>query len=477
MTKRNKIIIAVSAVIILLGLADLAKFFVNTATFRKAVLSPVIRSVLPSPTSPQGSLLGSALGFSKPRTYLVLFLNNTELRPAGGFIGAYAVVKVDKGIPNILTVAGTEIIDNQAPDKYLPPPPPLKKYLLVDKWQFRDSNWSPDFAESASTSLALFRLERGVAANEIDGVIGFTPTVLERVLAITGPVTVDGQEFTAGNAVEKLEYEVEYGYVQRGQTFNQRKQILADLVYALARQVVPGVALHWSEYNTLANTLLSEKHIIFYSTAIDEEAVLVAKGWAGIMRPGPDDYLLWVDANLGALKTDAVIDRSMSYTFSSVSGGIRATVNMTLKNQGSFTWRTSRYRDYARLFVPLGSTFVSSSGAMETDRNTKPGVVDQGTENGRQWFGAFIAVEPGQTGTLSFTYDLAPAVVAAIRGGHYQLLVQKQTGTIAPRLTLHLDFGKPVQGANPGEGANKHGDNVYDLTTDLRLDREFSVSL
>lgn len=477
MTRWKKIGLLVAGFIILLGLADLVKFFIAAPSFRKAVLTRVVRTLVPSPVSVEASLFEAMLGFSEPRTYLVLFLNNTELRPGGGFIGAYAVVKVDRGVPAILTVAGTEIIDNQAKDRYFPPPSPLKKYLRVSRWQLRDSNWSPDFAESASTSLALYRLEGGPAAREIDGVIGLTPTVLEKVLAVTGPIVVGGREFTAANAVEKLEYEVEYGYAKRGRSFSDRKRILDDLARALARRVVAGAALRWSEYSQLAAALLKEKHIVVYSAEPAEEAALVANGYGGAIRGGPVDYLMWVDANLGALKTDVVIERSLSYSFAPSGTGVRATASMTYANRGAFTWRTSRYRDYARVFVPLGSVFVSSDGAMETDRSAKPGVVDWGEENGRQWFGAFIAVEPGKTGRLSFTYDLPAPVAAAIRAGRYELLVQKQIGTLAPRLTLRLDFGKPVRGAAPGEGPAKHGDTVYELNTDLRFDREFAVSL
>lgn len=473
----KKIITLVIVLVALLSLADLVKFFVSTPALRNVVLTRVIQKFISAPVSVEAPLFETMLGFTRPRTYLVLFLNNTELRPGGGFIGAYAVVKVDKGIPTILAIAGTEVIDNQAKDKYFLPPAPLKKYLRVDAWQLRDSNWSPDFAESASTSLALFRLEGGRAAQDIDGVIGFTPTVLEKILAITGPITVAGQEFAAANAVEKLEYEVEYGYAKRGQTFSDRKQILSDLVHALERRVVSGVALHWSEYNALVSLLLGEKHIVLYSTSPAEEATLVAKGWGGTMRTSSVDYLLWADANLGALKTDVAIDRTLSYTFAPVATGLRATAAMVYNNHGSFTWRTSRYRDYARVFVPLGSKLVSSSGALATDRSSQSGVVDEGAENGRQWFGAFIAIEPGKMGTLSFTYDLPASVTAAIRAGHYELLAQKQIGTLSPRLTLHLDFDKPVRGAAPGEEPAKHGDSLYELNTDLRLDREFTVSL
>ncbi|MDO9509981.1 MAG: DUF4012 domain-containing protein, partial [Candidatus Magasanikbacteria bacterium] len=158
-------------------------------------------------------LVRDGLGFSGERHTLILFLNNTELRPGGGFIGSYAVISANNGIPSLLKVEGTEIIDNYS-SSYLESVPPtvIKKYLGVEKWYFRDSNWSPDFVESSKKGLELYTKENGVAAEDIDYVVGLTPTVIREALKITGPVKVNGIEFTADNFVENLQWEVEYGY-------------------------------------------------------------------------------------------------------------------------------------------------------------------------------------------------------------------------------------------------------------------------
>jgi len=223
--------------------------------------------------------------------------------------------------------------------------------------------------------------------------------------------------------------------------------------------------------------MLAEKQMVAYSTIPEEEAVIEAKQWSGTALKSDGDYLQWVDANLGALKTDAAIERQLSYVVTPTTGpNYEAAATMRYIHHGKFDWRTSRYRDYARVFVPLGSKLIRTTGAMETDRSTKPGVVDQGVENGQQWFGAFISVEPGRTGELSFHYELPSNIIEQIKENTYALLVQKQIGTIAPQLTLHLDFGKPVVAAQPGENADKRGDQAYDYTTDLRLDREFGVT-
>lgn len=298
-----------------------------------------------------------------------------------------------------------------------------------------------------------------------------TPTVLERVLAIMGPITINGTTFTSENFTRTLEDEVEFSYEKRGLDFRNRKQILKDLTRHMAARMMTDVFTHWSAYMELAPKLLNEKHIALYSKDLGEQTLIEQRNWAGAMTPASDsDYVLWVDANLGALKTDAVMARSLTYTISPNKNGYVATAAMQLAHRGVHDKFTSRYRDYARVFVPEGSVLIKSEGFNDVK-------LAQGQENGRQWFGGFASIEPGKTKTLKVTYQLPKNVVQTIKQGSYNLVVQKQLGTLTPQLTLQLDFGRKVIGARPGEGRERHGDNLYSLQTNLLIDRAFAVTL
>lgn len=427
----------------------------------------------------ESNIIQKVLGFSKPETYLILFLNNTEIRPGGGFIGAYGVVRVNKAMPEVLKVEGTEILDNLSPQDFPSvPPEPLQKYLPLKRWLFRDSNWSPDFASSSVKAIDLFKKEKGTAAEDISGVIGITPTLLEEILKISGPIMVNGHEFTAENFTEKLEYEVEFGYAEQGLHFDERKKVLADLTHALMARIRGDIFKHWSQYWALGQRMLAEKHIIAYSTDPETQNILLAKNWAGEVKQTIGDYLLWVDANLASLKTDKVIDRNLSYSFvPTTTGKYVATAKMKYINKGSFTKFTTRYRTYARVFLPEGSKFISVSGSLKGDRTPGVGIVDQGVENGKQWFGTFTSIEPGKTGELVWQFYLAPAVAEKIKKDSYNLFVQKQAGVVAAGLTLDLNFGKNTVSATPGETKTDTGNQIYNYKTDLRLDRDFKVNL
>lgn len=406
------------------------------------------------------------LGFDTPKTYLLLFQNNTEMRPAGGFIGVYAAVRIENGHPNILVVDGTENIDRNAPDTFRETPPtPIQTYLGLDRWFFRDSNWFPDFQLSAKKALEFYTAEGGVAASDIDGVIAITPTVLEEFMKITGPFTIQGITFTQENVIETLEYEVEYGYRDRGIPVRQRKQIIKVFMNELIAHLKDGAIQNISQYLPTITTLLDQQHILVALHDPQLQTVFTKEKWAGEQTQTAGDYLQWVDANLAALKTDHAIERSLSYTTNVNDQGEHiATASMTYTHNGTFDWRTSRYLTYARIYTPLGSELIEVIGSDQS--------LDQAIENNKQSFGAYYKLEPGQTGTLTFRYKLPPQI---FNNSGYSLVVDKQSGTINPGLTLNIDFGTTIAGANPPEEKNEWGDRFYKQQTDLSVGRTFTL--
>lgn len=481
MFRGSRGLIVVCILAALLGSSGAFAYYkLKTASPEKILSNPLVQKKVNSLVGDNegdfSTLLPQFLGFTKPRTYLFLFENNTEIRPGGGFIGVYSVVQVDKGRVNILKTEGTELLDKQSPKDWKPIPPKiLQDHLGVDRWYFRDSNWSPDFAVSAQKALELFAGEKGIAAADIDTVIAFTPTVLQRLMEITGPFTVEGIEFTADNVVEKLEYEVEYDYADNGRDFEQRKGIVKVFMEQLLNHVKSNAFLHLDQYMSVFRNAANEKHILFYSKDTELEQVISRLGWTGRLKESSADYLLWVDANLAALKTDHVMQKNLLYSVAPQGNDFIASAKMIYTHSGIFDWRTTRYRTYARVYVPMGSELIEVKGSMKWDRSKEPGVVDKGVEGGKQWFGTFIAIEPGQTGTLEFVYKLPSSVKTQIDHGKYDLFVQKQLGIENTALTISLNFGKNIQAALPAEEKKDWGDTIYVQSSNLILDCEFSV--
>ena len=90
------------------------------------------------------SALDSVFGDKQLKRYLIVFQNNNEIRPTGGFMGSFALVDIQKGkILNIdIPGGGTYDLKGQM-KKEVEPPLPLQ--LSNNRWEFQDANWFPDF--------------------------------------------------------------------------------------------------------------------------------------------------------------------------------------------------------------------------------------------------------------------------------------------------------------------------------------------
>ncbi len=113
------------------------------------------------------SLTGFPFG---TRTYIVLFQNNYELRPTGGFISEYAELTFSHGVYTGLTFHDVygEIDDHNEVEA------PLVMSTLLDNGDysgetFRDANFDPDFRLSKDSLIEFYQLTHPDA--EIDGVL------------------------------------------------------------------------------------------------------------------------------------------------------------------------------------------------------------------------------------------------------------------------------------------------------------------
>lgn len=426
-------------------------------------------------------------GLDGDRQFLLMFLNNTELRPTGGFLGTYGLLVIRDGDMKSLTTDDTYAVDALVtgnPAYTAPSPAPIVKYLEQPVWFFRDSTWSPDFGAGAKDAIALLRQEvaaSGQPVPQVHGAFGMTTTFLSDLLNFVGPITVEGQTFTAENASDLLEYQVEIAFEQQGVTRGDRKDIVGKLTNALLDKLLEVPSSRFEEVFALLVNGFSKKEIALYSADSETQAVLDDAGWSGKVSQGnAADVLMVVDANMASLKSDPVVKRTINYSVVPHEGGFQATAAITYKHEGSFDWKTSRYRTYTRIYVPAGSTLISVDGSLANDaiRNPQGAAGDVTTESefGLTSFGTFTSVEPGQSRTLTFTYQLPASVTTAVAAGSYTLSMLKQIGADPRDVVLHLDFNHALRSASPAEDSSLWGDDIYDATDTLETNKEYRVN-
>ncbi len=390
---------------------------------------------------PSAKLLPAVFGYPKPKTFLFLLQNSDELRPTGGFIGTYGLLKTDSGDIEEFTTDDIYHLDMPIKDKLnISPPPPIKKYLNK-KWYLRDSNWAPDFPTAAQKALWFFGQENRLAGIEpprLDGVIAITPAIIVDLLKLNGPITIEGQEYNSQNFSRLLEYRVEKGYVQQGIPSWQRKEVIGQIAQKLKIKLFDLPLSRWPDLLAILSRNIKKKNILFYFTDKDLAAQAQKLGADGAVKSAPADYLLVVDFNMAAYKTDAVMKKSVYYKLSQSYSGAVALLRLTYEHQGGLNWRTARYQTYVRVYVPAGSKLLAVQGIDKKD-------VYVGQEFGHTFFGVFFAVEPQTIGSLSFSYKLPEAVNKQILAGRYSLLAQKQPGNRIQELAVDLNFKNKIQ--------------------------------
>ena len=98
-------------------------------------------------------ILPTILGFYEDKNYLLLFQNDDELRPTGGFIGSIGDAVVKKGKIQNLTIQDVYELDGQLRN-HIEPPFIVRRYLQPHLY-LRDSNFYLNFQESASMAALL----------------------------------------------------------------------------------------------------------------------------------------------------------------------------------------------------------------------------------------------------------------------------------------------------------------------------------
>lgn len=408
-------------------------------------------------TEPISSNILDIIGQNGERRYLLLFQNNTELRATGGFIGTYGILSVEKGKIKKIYIDDIYHLDVQSIGKLNNSvPEPIKKYLKTEEWYMRDCNWQIAFADSARDCLNIYELERKNLDNKnpdnldiynnnqgnIDGVIALNPDLVGEALKIIGDQEISGIIFEGQNFTDDLQKAVELYYKERGVSQWDRKNIIKDLAKSILEDLKKSNTYEYGKMTDLIIEKLENKDIILYSKNPEIQNKLSNAGWTGDVVKSDNDYIMLVDSNLASFKSDQFIDRTVNYELSKdKNNSLMAKVSITYKHNGGFSWNSTKYRDYVRLLVPLGSEFINISGFTNEENNDQI-ILDKSEMYGKVSYGSFITVEPKASKTLIFEYKLPDYVKNQINEKQYKLYIQKQSGVKNLNYIISANFNE-----------------------------------
>ena len=404
------------------------------------------------------------LGHDQWQRYLLVFLNNNEIRASGGFMGSYGLLDLDRGEIKKLDIPGGGTYDLQG---WLGPkvmaPAPLQ--LINPRWEFQDANWWANFPTSAK-KMEWFNVNAG--GPTVDGVITITSTFIERLLAITGPIPMPEYgrpEITSQNFVAETQKIVQLEY---NKTENKPKKFLADLTPKLMAKLFSTSSKEdLAKIIDLLHVSLNEKHLLLYFNDKKIENLLFDLGWAGQLRSTDLDYLMVVHTNVAGGKTDGVIKETIDHTAEvQADGSIYDTIKLTRRHTGTpgkdiFTGVQNN--SYVRFYVPAGSQLMLTEGfkkpaeklfkiptadyqfdadleKTETNRHLdQASGTDIYQESGKTVFGNWLQLKPGQTQTITIKYRL-PFHLKEVTNNtfYYSLLAQKQPGSLGSDIHSQL---------------------------------------
>jgi hypothetical protein len=366
---------------------------------------------------------------NKERTFLIMLQNNAELRPGGGFLGQYGIVSIKNGQVTSTFVEDANLLDQRIVAK-VPAPFPLGKIMSIRNWKFRDSNFSPDFPTNVDKAKYFMRLA-GRSTTGFDGVIAVNSQVFDDVIGLTGPITVPGYsgEYTKDNASRQLEAQVEKAYIMDPSLDTQnRKAILKKMAPIILDKLftvgnIPKIA-------DLLHNEMKDRNVMVNFTDPNLQQQVASVHWDGtVTKDWGGDFLMAIDANMGALKSDYYIKREMNYDIDLTQPNPLVTLNLKYTHTATAgDWRTSDYHSYLRIYAPQGSTFIDSHMVNR---------IATADDFGKTYFGFKLDVLIGHETDATIRYQL-PASFSNMNINDYKLLIQKQSGVTDVPVTVHV---------------------------------------
>jgi hypothetical protein len=359
------------------------------------------------------------LGGNGPRTYLVEQVNPAELRPGGGFMGTYSIIRADQGSLSVVRSGDSYELSDPRPGPgqpgFIPLQDPMRDIIPWVSWSFVDTNIYPDFPSNARAALRFAQPRLG----NIDAVISIDYYAVAKMLEVTGPLAVPGYGRTVdgGNFIP-LVMQLEFA------NSPIHKAILSVIAGPLMERIAGLSADRWPALISDLNGLASARHIQAYFTNEVVEAEIDRVGWSGSFNPTrSSDYMMAVESNIGGGKVNFFLSRHYTITLTRTGNVLHHRVAVDLANNQPYRsdWPVD-YRAYGSLYA--GNNVSSPANNLRPARYGKP-APPAGAALLEGWLPDVQCC--GSHGLAAFEYD---TVWPAAARGRNEIYWQKQPGTV-----------------------------------------------
>lgn len=368
-------------------------------------------------------IMPDIFGMEEPRTYLILFQDNKELRPSGGIIDSYGILKLNNGKITEYSVRDVNDADKQLRG-HAEPPFAIRRYLSQQHWYLKDSGYDVDFVKSASSSSNFLFAETG---EKVDGVIGVDSSFVRDISRAMG-----SEENIFSDSMQKI------------------------IMSKLESKKMP----YFLIAKAISDTL-SQKHLLFAFNNASQN-IFTVNGWSSSLwdeRKNDDnsinDFLGINETNLGKNKINSLIKRKISQkVVIGEGGGISEELTINFKNENE-TLPGENYKAYLRIILPQNTELseisiddvfqkivdvVMDPLIYEAKKFKAPqGIeVEEVSEEGKTMFGFIVDVPPGKIVKIKLKYALER--IPGLNFFSYNLKLFKQPGIDSIPYSLSLSY-------------------------------------
>lgn len=343
------------------------------------------------------------LGADGPRTYMLTFENDAELRGLGGLPGAFAILRADHGSLSFVRFGSndalnetTSAVDLGTDFNALWPGQPTKSY--------KNSDGSPHFPYAAQIWASMWQRKSG---QRLDGAIALDPTALSYLLAVTGPATLpDGSKVGADNVVALTQQHV-YARWPSVADKPARKKFLDDIARAVAKKFIQTTASPTALLKA-AGKAAGEYRLLLWARDPAIERRIGALPLAGEV-PTTSPYAGLAIVNTLGSKLDYYLHGSFAYQRTGCGATRAVTATITLANEAppdlpKYVYGYTGFRGYQakRGATRLAVYYYASSGAKldSVTNDGAPFTSFTGAERGHPVVKMSLTIPAGESRTL-----------------------------------------------------------------------------
>jgi len=382
-------------------------------------VAQIVDQAAPSLTLVQKYLpsLLAAAGGDGPKTYLVVFQNNAEIRATGGNPAASSVMVVDNGRIELKEQsdsmafyaagqAGRSVLDL--------PESTLALYPDTFTRYSQDYTFTPDFPTTARLFESLWDRTDG---SQFDGVMSIDPVVLAHMLEVLGPVDLpSGEQITSENAVKLLLSDAYQRFGDAGDNGRSSDEFFATVSSTVFSRLAGGQWNPIAMFDQLTRSA-QEQRINLWFTDEQAQALVTEVGLDGGLRSdnaastqlgiylndfsiGKLEYHLTTEVSATCNVADRTVNVSMNM-HNGITDDITNAYTLGFRNSDYGLPKTTMMLN-TLFFAPPGATIT----AMDPADGDIPSLSRSGVENNNTGESRMVTLGQNENRTVSYTVQL-----------------------------------------------------------------------